>query len=250
MSDSSHTFGSLPPKTTFIAGLIFGVLLVGTVGFVYLLTKADGLPSFGKKPVAQAPVLDGSGKEPSSPPAAAPVPVVSDNDHIRGAKNAKVTVVEYSDYECPFCKRFHPTVQQAMKEYEGKIRWIYRHFPLDSIHPNARSEAQAAECVARLAGADKFWEYTDKIFERTESGGTGFSLDKLVPLAKEIGVDEKKMKTCVDKKETASLVEDQYQGGVAAGVRGTPGSFVNGIELGGAVPYEELKRVIEQVLKT
>ncbi len=250
MSESS-AFGGLPPKTTFIAGLVFGVLLVGTVGFVYLLTKGDRSLSAGKKPAAQVAVApDALVGQPSvaAPPAA--VPDVTDNDHIRGAKNANVTIVEYSDFECPFCKRFHPTVQQAMKEYEGKIRWIYRHFPLDSIHPNARPEAEAAECVARLAGSDKFWEYTDKIFERTTSNGLGFALDKLVPLAKEIGVDEKKMKTCVDKKETASAVEDQYQGGVAAGVRGTPGSFVNGIELGGAVPYEELKRVIEQALKT
>ena len=250
MSDS-NAFGSLPPKTTFIAGLVFGVLLVGTIGFLYLITKGDGVQSPGKKTVATAPTApDVAGPTRPTPlPAPAPVPPVTDKDHIRGPKNAKVTIIEYSDFECPFCKRFHPTVQQALKEYPDKVRWVYRQFPLDSLHANARAEAEASECVAKIAGNDKFWEFADKIFERTTSNGYGFALDKLVPLAKEIGVAEQKMKTCVDKKETASIVEDQYQGGVAAGVRGTPGSFVNGIELGGAVPYSDLKRLIDEQLK-
>lgn len=251
MSDSSSAFGSLPPKTTFIAGLVFGVLFVGTIGFVYLLTKGDmGILSSSKKPIAEAPSAapTPTPNQPSAP-APAPVPPVTDSDHIRGAKGAKVTIVEYSDFECPFCKRFHPTVLQALKDYPGKVRLVYRQFPLDSLHPNARPEAEASECVAKISGNDTFWKFADAIFERTTSNGHGFALDKLVPLAKEFGVNEQKMKTCIDTKETAQAVNDQYQGGVAAGVQGTPGSFVNGIELGGAVPYEQLKQLIDQQLK-
>lgn len=87
--------------------------------------------------------------------------VNKDSDHIKGNKDAKITIVEYSDMECPYCQRFHPTMQQVIADYGDKVNWVYRHFPLTSIHPNAMNLALSSECVAELEGNDKFWEFVD-----------------------------------------------------------------------------------------
>lgn len=94
------------------------------------------------------------------------VAAVTDQDHIRGDIKAPVKIIEFSDLECPFCGRFHPTMQQAFNEYQGKVAWIYRHFPLESIHPTARPLAEASECAASIGGNDKFWEFIDTAFAR------------------------------------------------------------------------------------
>ena len=92
---------------------------------------------------------------------------VTSKDHIRGNPNADITIVEYSDTECPFCKQFHQTMKQIIAEYgdSGKVAWVYRNFPLDQLHPKARKEAEALECANELGGNDKFWEYTDRLYE-------------------------------------------------------------------------------------
>ena len=187
------------------------------------------------------------------PQQAAKKPEVTNEDYFKGNNNAKVILVEYSDFECPFCKRFHPTMQQVMKEYGNKVKWVYRHFPL-SFHANAQKEAEASECAGKLGGNDAFWKYTDKIFERTTSNGTGFALDKLVPLAKELKLNESQFKTCLDSGEFAQKVKDQMARGSEEGVSGTPGTIVikaNGeTELvSGAYPYEQLKPIIDAALK-
>jgi protein-disulfide isomerase len=93
------------------------------------------------------------------------VPEVKKDDHVRGAKNPKVYLVEYSDFQCPFCKQFHPSLQQALTEYKDQVAVVYRHFPLESIHPLARPLAEGSECAAEIGGEDAFWEYHDKVFE-------------------------------------------------------------------------------------
>ncbi|MCR4279564.1 MAG: thioredoxin domain-containing protein [Candidatus Zambryskibacteria bacterium] len=91
------------------------------------------------------------------------VPALGDGDHVRGSVDAPVTLIEYSDLECPFCKSFHPQVQQALAGYGNQLSWVYRHFPLD-FHPSARPLAEGSECAAQLGGNDKFWEYVDYVF--------------------------------------------------------------------------------------
>lgn len=88
------------------------------------------------------------------------VPVNFDTDHYKGSKNAKIAIIEYSDYECPFCHRVHPTIQSLVDKYDGDVVWIYRHFPL-GFHPEALPLAIGAECVAKLKGNDAFWKFTD-----------------------------------------------------------------------------------------
>ncbi len=94
---------------------------------------------------------------------ASQLPSVSEQDHVKGERGAKVKLIEYSDYECPFCVRFHPTAQQVLDEYGNDLAWVYRHFPLDQIHPRARPAAEASECVAELGGEEAFWDFTDEV---------------------------------------------------------------------------------------
>jgi protein-disulfide isomerase len=93
------------------------------------------------------------------------VPAVSKDDHVLGGKNPKVYLIEYSDFQCTYCKRFGPTIKQALDEYGDKIALVYRHFPLNSIHPYAQSLAEGSECANEIGGKDKFWQFHDKIFE-------------------------------------------------------------------------------------
>lgn len=198
----------------------------------------------------------GSQEAPISPEAkqkAAPIPKLTNKDHIRGDLKAELVLVEYSDLECPFCKSFHSTMNKIIKDYQGKVAWVYRHYPLD-FHANAQKEAEASECVAELGGNEAFWKYVDAIFERTTSNGTGFALDKLAPLAKEIGLNEKKFKECLDSGRYTQMVKDQMEAGGRAGVQGTPNTFVvakNGKKdfIGGALPYEQVKAQIDALLK-
>ena len=179
---------------------------------------------------------------------AAVTPVVVADDYIKGNPDALVTIVEYSDLECPFCKRFHATMQQALAEYGDKVRWAYKHFPLDQIHPKADKEAEAAECAGELGGNEKFWAYIDRVFEITPSNN-GLDLNLLPQIAKDLGLDQKAFENCLNSGKYAEKVEKQYQEGIRLGVNGTPGSFVNGTPVRGAVPYENLKAIIEAELQ-
>ena len=155
-----------------------------------------------------------------------------------------ITFIEFSDIQCPFCQRFHPTVQQAMAEYPGQIRWVYKHFPLDSIHPMARSAAEASECVAEQLGDEGFFEYLDRLFAKQTSLGP----DLYVAEAVALGANEGQFTSCVERGKYQQKVNDDYQAGLAAGVRGTPTSFINGQSLSGALPHESVKQVIDSMV--
>ncbi|MFA4818586.1 MAG: DsbA family protein [Patescibacteria group bacterium] len=259
MSDEikPNLFAGASPKLTFIMGVATGVAVVSLIGFVVALATSGGSEGWfklGQKGDGSkvAAVNNNSGNNngnqpaPNQPPAKVNVPI-KDSDYIRGDQNAPVTLVEYSDLECPFCQRFHPVMEQVMQQYAGKVRWVYRHFPL-SFHANAQKEAEASECVGKLGGRDKYWQYIDKIFERTTANGTGFALADLPKLAKEVGVNESKFKTCLDSGEMAAKVQNDIKEGTSYGVSGTPTTFVNGTPVEGAVPFEQIKPIIEAAL--
>src|SRR5690606_768732 len=121
---------------------------------------------------------------------------VNSNDHIRGNPDAEIVIVEYSDYECPFCKGFHGTMNRIMEEYgtKGQVAWVYRHFPLTQIHKNAQPAAEASECVAQIGGNEKFWEYSDKIIAGAPES---LSAENLLATAVEIGIGETEYKACL-----------------------------------------------------
>lgn len=205
--------------------------------------------------------LSGTPTVPAANAPAAPVnatlssmPAITDADHVRGNLNAQVVLVEYSDYECPFCNRFHPTMQQVMAEYGDQVAWVYRHFPLASLHPQAQISAEAAECVAKLGGNDAFWKYTDTLFEAaTIDGGAALTEEKLVATAGQVGVSSAAVQSCLDNGETTQIVTDHADGGRAAGINGTPGTIIvtkdGEFELiSGALPFEQVKAAIDQYL--
>jgi len=196
--------------------------------------------------------------QPTSDKSAENVKPVSSEDHIKGSPNALVKVIEFSDLECTYCKKFHPTMQRIIEEYgqDGTVAWVYRHFPLNS-HSKARLEASALELAGDLGGNGKFWEYLDKIFEITP-GNNGLDLNLLPQIAEEIGLDPKPFEDLVSEDdrsggEYASRIEGNFQDGVAAGVGGTPHSIViapNGkkFKINGAQPYSVVKSIIELAL--
>ncbi|KKT89079.1 MAG: hypothetical protein UX26_C0024G0002 [Parcubacteria group bacterium GW2011_GWC1_45_9] len=177
---------------------------------------------------------------------------VSGDDHILGSLSAPVKIVEYSDLECPFCKRFHPVMQQVLQTYGDKVAWVYRHLPLDNLHSKARKEAEATECAAELGGNNAFWAYVDKVFEITPSNN-GLDLTLLPKISKEIGLDEAKFTACLESGKYASKIESDLEDAARAGARGTPYSLILGTddEMGvipGALPFEQVKLLIDGVL--
>ncbi len=153
---------------------------------------------------------------------------VGANDRIRGNPDAPVLLVEYSDTECPFCKTFQKTMQQVMDEYgkDGEIAWVYRHFPLDQIHPKADKEAEAAECAGDVGGNIAFWSFLDRIFEVTPANN-GLDPAELPQIAEFVKVDAKAFDACLASGKYAEKVEADYQSGIAAGASGTPFSVLS-----------------------
>lgn len=172
---------------------------------------------------------------------------VSSADHVRGNLDAKVYLIEYSDFECPFCSRFHPTAKQIYDEYGGDVAWVYRHFPLEQIHPHARPAALASECIAELGGEDAFWAFADSTFaDQTK-------LSDISTIAAGVGVSGSNYDNCIKTEKFADKIDEQYQGGLTAGVTGTPGNIILNQKgeawlIPGALPYEQIKPTIDEAL--
>lgn len=178
---------------------------------------------------------------------------IDTTDHLRGNPNAPVKIIEYSDLECPFCKVFHQTMAEVMKEYgpstgSGQVAWVFRHFPLDSLHPKAPHEAVAAECAASLGGEETFWKYVDQIFAITPSNN-GLDPALLTKTATDLGLDKAAFQKCLDANNMERITADANNA-IASGGQGTPFSLIVGPdgsikELGGAIPLAQLKAQIE-----
>ena len=178
---------------------------------------------------------------------------VDETDHIRGNPNAPILLVEYSDYDCPFCKQFHETMDRIIDDFgtDGKVAWVYRHFPLEQLHPNAPRLAEASECVAELGGNDAFWTFSDLIFgERATNEQT--SLSRLPEFAERAGVDAGQFELCLNSGKYSDAIEEDLQEALAAGGRGTPHTIVivgdqQGV-INGAQPYETVRQIVETLL--
>ena len=245
--DQKPLFENANPKLMFIFGLVSGVAVVAVLVSGSLLTVFNGGTGFR---VAQAdsaiedPVggtLVGDEVPPVKPTTNADVPAVTSADHIRGNKDAKVVLIEYSDFECPFCSRHHPNMLKLMEEYGDDVAWVIRHFPL-SFHPEAMPAAVASECANEQG---KFWEYADAMFENQDSLGENY----YPKLAKELGLNVTSFESCLDSGKYDDMIASQQAGGASAGVNGTPATFVNGELISGAVPYETLKGIVEAALE-
>ncbi len=181
--------------------------------------------------------------------------VSKERDHIYGNPEAEISLIEYSDFECPYCKRFHLTAKQVVEDSGGKVNWVYRHYPLNFHNPGAQKQAEASECASALGGNDAFWSYSDAIYARTTSNGKGFPIAQLVPLAKDIGLDETAFQTCLESGRYTARVKEDLAEGSRAGITGTPGTILLHNATGevrvlsGAVPVAAIKADIARLLK-
>ncbi|MDX2169717.1 MAG: DsbA family protein [Deltaproteobacteria bacterium] len=158
---------------------------------------------------------------------------------VKGPANAPITIIEFSDYECPFCKKVEPTVQQVLKQYGDKIRFAYRNYPLP-FHQSARPAAVAALCANEQG---KFWPYHDKLVAASD-----LSAANLQQMASDVGIDRKKFDECVKSEKFAAVIDADLKAGQEAGVNGTPAFFINGRMLDGAQPFEKFQEIIEEEL--
>jgi len=162
-----------------------------------------------------------------------------------GPENAKVTVVIFSDFQCPYCRQFAKTVRDNIpKKYPDQVRVIFEDFPIDSIHKWARAAAEDAQCIANQK-PDAFWAFHDWIFEHQGEVNEGNVRDKIVDFAKTQNIDTAKLTSCVDGHATAALVKEEHEKGEELQVQQTPTVFVNGRTIGGAVPWATLDTVIQ-----
>lgn len=200
-----------------LAIVVAGILIAGAI---FLRGTENTAPIAGQKEV---PAL-----QPSPPQSAIMLgPIDEARDHIRGNPNADIVIVEFSDTECPFCKRFHETMQSIINEYgkSGKVAWIYRHFPIVGLHSKAPKEAEALECAADLGGNAKFWEYADRLFSVTPSDDN-LDLAMLPRIAEDVLLSTELFNQCLSSGRHAPRVQSDYEDGVVAGVEGTPYSVL------------------------
>jgi protein-disulfide isomerase len=250
---SENNFSSVPTAIIIGSVLISLSILLGT-GVIrikgYNPSTAQGLQ--GQQAVPDASVA------PQATPTTGPVKVAFDNSPVLGNKNAQVAVVEFSDYECPFCKRyFDETYSQIKKDYidTGKVKLVFRNLPL-SFHQNAHKQAQAALCARDQGGDETYFKYHDEIFKRTKSNGTGLAHDQLPVIAQDLGLNVNNFNQCLDTEKYVQKVDKDIEDATSYGATGTPSFFigkvdgeaVNGQILVGAQPYTSFKAALDKQL--
>ena len=190
---------------------------------------------------------------PAGEQAASGVRPVSDADYILGNPNAPIVMIEYSDYDCPFCKQFHATMHQIMDEYgvTGRLAWVYRQFPLVELHPNAPQLSEAALCVGDIGGNSAFWTFSDTVFDsRIEAEFT--NITKLPEFAEAAGVDRDAFMACMSSDRMMDDLKADMADGVAAGAQGTPYTVIKvGSQeavINGAQSYDFVKGIVENLI--
>lgn len=238
-----ETESKLSKQLSIPSAVILGALIISGA-LIYSSKKVTG----GSVPTQQPQAVQQTGSLEKMTP-------VSSSDHIRGNPNAPVKIVEYSDTECPFCKKFQTTMQQVIAEYgkDGKVAWVYRHYPIDQLHSKARKEAVALECANEQGGNDKFWSYADRLYEVTPANN-GLDPAELPKIAQFVGLDTAKFNTCLASTKYDKHIEDEVQNAQATGGNGTPWSIVVGkngkkYPLSGAQPITAIKQLIDLASK-
>jgi protein-disulfide isomerase len=174
-------------------------------------------------------------------PVTARVPVSTDRGFVRGAKDARVVIVEFSDFQCPFCQSVTATLKQLLDKYPGKVKWVFRDFPISNLHPAAPKAHEAARCAAEQG---KFWEYHDMLFEKSPHQAP----EDLKQYAKYLGLDTTSFARCLDSGKQQAEVSRDLQDGASLGVAETPTFFINGRRLLGAQPLTAFRKVVDSEL--
>lgn len=247
--------------------LLIGALIVSSFFLGSLYTKVQYLEKVnGSTATANAQVAaQGSVPDPQAPQAlpedTGPVKVSIDDDPILGDKNAPLTMIDFSDYECPFCKRyFDETFAQIKKDYidTGKIKYVYRDLPLPFHDPLATLEAVAANCAREQGDDTTYFAYHDEIFARTKSNGNGLAKEDLSTIATDLGLNLNTFQSCVDTESNKDEVQKDVADATKVGASGTPTFFIGkstsdgvieGTKIVGAQPFSAFKTIIDQQLK-
>jgi len=236
------------PLSILAAGVIIALAIV------YSVAKSPERIPADRNIDERAAVQDiqDSGQQQQAAPVKVNIRPISADDHIFGNKNAPVKIVEFSDTECPYCKYFHATLQQVVAGSNGQIAWVYRHFPLEQLHPKAQKEAEATECAFEQGGNDKFWAYINKIFEVTPSNNQ-LDLAELPKIAVQVGLDKAKFEACLESGKYTEKVKKDTQDAIAAGGRGTPFSVIvtssgKTSVVSGALSAEQVKSKVAEAL--
>lgn len=239
MSDTNDKgFFDGNPKMIFAFGLVAGIALMAIFGGGIKIPRLGAEASGNDDDVLREFDTEDTTDEEDQ----AVLAPVTAADHIRGdIENAKVVMIEYSDFECPYCSLHQPVIQALYDEYGDDIAWVYRHYPLTSLHAEAYSSALASECAAEQGD---FWAYADELYERQDEFG-----DELYEsMAEDHGLDVDQFMDCYENEKYASEVSDDAASGYDAGVQGTPATFVNGILVAGAQPFDNFAEIIDSYL--
>lgn len=228
------------PSNLLIVALILVSFFAG-----YLFFKVKNLEKANTAGIAQNQPVQ------ARPPARTSLKIKkpNTNEHWRGKANSRYVWVEYSDLECPFCKKIHPDLVKLMSEQGDKIAWVFRHYPLP-FHPKALKSAEAVECASELGGNDSFWKLNDLIFEKMPD----MELSSLPTLALQIGLNQTIFQQCLDSGKFEKKVKDQLNEGNQSGVQATPTSIIYDLKTGknllveGALPYDSLKQQLDTFL--
>lgn len=240
---------ALPPRLAFWAGVVVTSGTIFAIGFIVLIVLMFKGFDFSAVAAESANTTTAVSNV-NTAPTVDDAPTVAGKVDLASLRNVRgsgdYTIVEYSDIDCPFCKRFHPTMQQIMTDYDGKIRWVYKHLPLTSLHPNAMQKALASECAADQG---KFWEYLDPMITN-EPVDTA----EITSVADDIGLDRTKFDNCVTNQQFKDRISEDSNEAQSLGGRGTPygviidkdGNIVDTIE--GALPYDSVKQTLDAIL--
>lgn len=245
---------------------MIGALLIASFLIGSLWTKVQYLEKGGTiVKGSTTPNTQGAGQQAAAPQQAppedtTPKKVSVDDDPVLGNKDAQVTLIDFTDYECPFCKRYYDqTFAQIKKDYidTGKIKYVVRDLPL-SFHANAHKEAQAAQCAREQGGDSVYFTYHDEIFKRTTSNGTGLALDQLSVIANDLGLDGAALQSCLDSEKYKAEVDKDLADATKYGATGTPTFFIGksssdgvitGTKIVGAQPLSVFQAEIDKQLQ-
>lgn len=257
MSPEPQTSQTTAPTATKAAGISIKDLLVPIAIAIAGAFVGIGL-YFGGGQSGAGVALEGGTPTNNQPTEAADntskVDPVTEDDWIKGNLDAPIKIVEFSDYDCPFCGRFHATMDEVVVESEGQVAWVYRHFPLEQLHPQAAAVALAAECVGSLGGNEAFWQFSDRYFE-VRGNGNATPHSQLIPqLVTETGVDQAAFTSCFENATYAEKIEAHIADALETGGRGTPWSILIAPDgttypINGAQTKQSVEQLINFVLQ-
>jgi protein-disulfide isomerase len=220
--------------------IVFGFALIA-IAIFFTADRSPAVELVGESPETERAVLSST-----------PRPV-DETDYIRGNPNAPILIIEYSDYDCPFCKQYHSTLSDIMDEYgvTGKVAWVYRQFPIAQLHPNSPRVSEAALCVGKLGGNDAFWTFTDLVFEERELA-EATNVARIPDYVAQSGVDAAAHAACLSNGDMTKAVTASVEDAFNIGARGTPYTVVmvgnQQAIINGAQSYDTVKGILDNLI--